>query len=162
MSPDGDQAYFADGLSEELLNVLAQVPELKVAGRTSSFALKGTNTDLREIGELLNVAHILEGSVRKSGNRIRVTAQLIKANDGFHVFSETYDRDLEDIFAVQDEIAQKISMALLTEIFGTGVTTKQETDPEVYDLFLKARQRIHTRDIEAHITRIADHHLAIT
>ena len=147
LSPGGDQAYFADGLSEELLNVLAQVPELKVAGRTSSFAFKGTNTDLREIGELLNVAHILEGSVRKSGNRIRVTAQLIKAADGFHLFSETYDRDLEDIFAVQDEIAQKISVALLTEIVGTEATAQQETDPEVYDLFLKARQRIHTRDI---------------
>jgi TolB-like protein/Tfp pilus assembly protein PilF len=146
LSPGGDQAYFADGLSEELLNVLAQVPELKVAGRTSSFAFKGTNTGLREIGELLNVAHILEGSVRKSGNRIRVTAQLIKAEDGFHLFSETYDRDLEDIFAVQDEIAQKISVALLTEIVGTEATATQETDPEVYDLFLKARQRIHTRD----------------
>jgi TolB-like protein len=147
LSPDGDQAYFADGLSEELLNVLAQVPELKVAGRTSSFAFKGTNTDLREIGELLNVAHILEGSVRKSGNRIRVTAQLIKADDGFHLFSETYDRDLEDIFAVQDEIAQKISAALLTEIVGTEAIAKQETDPEAYDLFLKARQRIQSRDI---------------
>ena len=132
LSPAGDQAYFADGLSEELLNVLAQVPELKVAGRTSSFAFKGTNTDLREIGELLNVAHILEGSVRKAGNRIRVTAQLIKADDGFHLFSETYDRDLEDIFAVQDEIAQKISAALLTEIVGTEASAKQETDPEAY------------------------------
>jgi len=147
LSPDGDQGYFADGLSEELLNVLAQVPEMKVAGRTSSFAFKGTNTDLREIGELLNVSHILEGSVRKAGNRIRVTAQLIKADDGFHLFSETYDRDLEDIFEVQDEIAQKISTALLTEIVGTETVVKSETDPEAYDLFLKARQRIHSRDI---------------
>ena len=147
LSPEGDQAYFADGLSEELLNVLAKVGDLKVAGRTSSFAFKGTNTDLREIGELLNVAHILEGSVRKSGNRIRVTAQLIKADDGFHLFSETYDRDLEDIFAVQDEIAQKISDALLTEIIGTEAPVVAETDAEAYQLYLQARQRIHTRDI---------------
>ena len=147
LSPEGDQAYFADGLSEELLNVLAKVGDLKVAGRTSSFAFKGSNTDLREIGELLNVAHILEGSVRKSGNRIRVTAQLIKADDGFHLFSETYDRELDDIFAVQDEIAQKISDALLTEIVGTEAPEATETDTVAYDLFLKARQRIHTRDI---------------
>lgn len=147
LSPEGDQEYFADGLSEELLNVLAQVSELKVAGRTSSFAFKGTNKDLREIGELLNVAHILEGSVRKAGNRIRVTAQLIKADDGFHLFSETYDRDLEDVFAVQDEIAAEISKALLTEIVGTEVIVKAQTDTEAYELFLMARQRIHSRDI---------------
>ena len=147
LSPEGDQEYFADGLSEELLNVLAKVEDLKVAGRTSSFAFKGTNTDLREIGELLNVAHILEGSVRKAGNRIRVTAQLIKADDGFHLFSETYDRDLDDIFAVQDEIAQKISGALLTEIVGTEIEATAQTDTEAYELYLQARQRIHTRDI---------------
>ena len=147
LSPEGDQEYFADGLSEELLNVLAKVEDLKVAGRTSSFAFKGTNTDLREIGELLNVAHILEGSVRKAGNRIRVTAQLIKADDGFHLFSETYDRELEDIFAVQDEIAQKISDALLTEIVGTEIEATAQTDTEAYELYLQARQRIHTRDI---------------
>jgi TolB-like protein/Flp pilus assembly protein TadD len=147
LSPEGDQEYFADGLSEELLNVLAKVSELKVAGRTSSFAFKGTTKDLREIGELLNVAHILEGSVRKAGNRIRVTAQLIKADDGFHLFSETYDRDLEDIFAVQDEIAQEISKALLTEIVGTEIVARSQTDTEAYELYLLARQRIHTRDI---------------
>ena len=148
LSPEGDQAYFADGLSEELLNVLAKVGDLKVAGRTSSFAFKGSNTDLREIGELLNVAHILEGSVRKSGNRIRVTAQLIKADDGFHLFSETYDSELEDIFAVQDEIAQKISSALLTEIVGSATPAAAETNPEAYELYLMARQRIHSREIQ--------------
>ena len=147
LSPDGDQEYFADGLSEELLNVLAKVRDLKVAGRTSSFAFKGTNRDLREIGELLNVAHILEGSVRKAGNRIRVTAQLIEADTGFHLFSETYDRDLEDIFAVQDEIAAKISEALLIEIIGTEALVTQKTDTEAYELYLMARQRTHTRDI---------------
>lgn len=150
LSPDGDQAYFAEGLSEELLNVLAQVDELKVAGRTSSFAFKDQNKDLREIGEILNVAHILEGSVRKSGDRIRVTAQLIKASDGFHLFSETYDRDLRDVFAVQDEIASNISAALLSEIVGTeGVQQATATDPLAYEMYLLARQRIHSRDAGA-------------
>ena len=147
LSPAGDQAYFAEGLSEELLNVLASVPDLKVAGRTSSFAFRGQQKDLREIGELLNVAHILEGSVRKAGDRIRVTAQLIKASDGFHLYSETYDRDLVDVFAVQDEIASSISTALLTEIIGTDVKEATTTDTEAYELYLMARQRIHTRDI---------------
>lgn len=146
LSAAGDQEYFADGLSEELLNVLAKVPDLKVAGRTSSFAFKGQNKDLREIGELLNVAHILEGSVRKSGDRIRVTAQLIKASDGFHLFSETYDRDLSDIFAVQDEIAKSISDAMLSQIVGSDASTiTAKTDTETYELYLLARQRINSR-----------------
>ena len=135
LSQDGDQEYFADGLSEELLNVLAQNPELQVAGRTSSFAFKGQNKDLREIGELLNVAHILEGSVRKAGNRIRVTAQLINAEDGYHLFSESYDRDLTDLFAVQDELAARISEALHTELIGTA-SVQEVTESEIaaYDL----------------------------
>ncbi|MDX1507250.1 MAG: tetratricopeptide repeat protein, partial [Woeseiaceae bacterium] len=150
LSPDGDHEYFADGLSEELLNVLAKVDHLKVAGRTSSFAFKGQNRDLREIGEILQVAHILEGSVRKAGNRIRVTAQLIEASTGFHLYSETYDRDLDDVFAVQDEIASEISAALLTEISGTeSIKPALQTDPEAYELYLLARQRLHTRDIIA-------------
>lgn len=147
LSAAGDHAYFAEGLSEELLNVLSQVPDLQVAGRTSSFAFKGQNTDLREIGEILNVAHILEGSVRTSGNRIRVTAQLINASDGFHLFSETYDRDLTDIFAVQDDIAEKISTALQSELIGTvSVHEATPTQIEAFDLYLLARQNIHTRD----------------
>lgn len=146
LSPDGDQEYFADGLSEELLNVLAQKSDLQVAGRTSSFAFKGQNRDLREIGEILNVAHILEGSVRKAGNKIRVTAQLINAETGFHLFSETYDRDLTDVFAVQDEIAASISGTLHAELVGTVTKQAAETAIEAYDLYLIARQKIHTRD----------------
>jgi TolB-like protein len=147
LSQNGDQAYFAYGLSEELLNVLSQVRDLKVAGRTSSFAFKDKNIDLREIGEILNVAHILEGSVRKSGNRIRVTAQLINASDGFHLYSETFDRDLIDIFEVQDEIADKISIALQSELIGTAsVHEVTPTQIEAYDLYLIARQKIYTRD----------------
>jgi TolB-like protein len=150
LSADGDQAYFAEGLSEEILNVLAKVPDLKVAGRTSSFAFRGKDKDLREIGELLNVAHILEGSIRKSGNKIRVTAQLIKASDGFHLFSETYDRELSDIFALQDEISASIAAAMLSEIVGTEtVAAVARTDNETYELYLLARQRIHSRDPDA-------------
>ena len=163
LSADGDQEYFADGLSEELLNVLARMPDLQVAGRTSSFAFKGQNRDLREIGEILNVAHILEGSVRKSGNQIRVTAQLINANTGFHLYSDTYDRDLTDVFAVQDEIAAAITGALRTELIGTVVSETAETSIEAYDLYLIARQKIYTRDIEEmrEASRLLDQALAL-
>ena len=118
MSAGKDQEYFSDGLSEELLNLLSKIPELKVIGRTSSFSFKGKNEDLRIIGEKLGVAHILEGSVQKEGNKIRVTAQLIRTADGFHLWSEKYDRDLEGIFKLQDEIAgavvKQLKLKLLT------------------------------------------------
>jgi TolB-like protein/Flp pilus assembly protein TadD len=147
LSPNGDQEYFAEGISEELLNVLAQIPDLKVAGRTSSFAFKGQNRDLREIGEILEVAHILEGSVRKSGDNIRVTAQLVKADDGFHLFSRNYDRKLDDIFKVQDEIAHEISQAMRSTILGAdSIEPAQPAVAEAYDHYLRARQWIHTRD----------------
>ena len=142
MSPDGDQEYFADGISEELLNVMAQVPGLAVAGRTSSFAFKGQNTDLREIARVLDVAHVLEGSVRKSGNKVRVTAQLIRADNGFHMWSDTYDGDLTDIFAVQDEIANAILTELKPQLMGkvTPVAAPR-TDITAYDLYLLAQQK---------------------
>lgn len=150
LSPAGDQAYFAEGISEELLNVLAQIPDLKVAGRTSSFAFKDQDRDLREIGEILDVAHILEGSVRTSGNRVRVTAQLVKADDGFHLFSKNYDRELTDIFAVQDDIAREIGNALRSAILGDASNASVEaltpTSTEAYRRYLHARQWIHTRD----------------
>jgi len=147
LSPQGDQEYFAEGISEELLNVLAQIPGLKVAGRTSSFAFKAQNKDLREIGEILEVAHILEGSVRKSGDNIRVTAQLVKVEDGFHLFSRNYDRKLDDIFKVQDEIAHEISVALRSTILGNdSIEPAQPAVAEAYDNYLRARQWIHTRD----------------
>jgi adenylate cyclase len=112
MSDDPAGEYFADGLSEEILNVLAQVPDLQVAGRTSSFAWKGRDEDLRVIGSTLGVAHILEGSVRRQNNQVRVTAQLVRADDGFHVWSDTYDRTLEDVFVIQDDIAASVLRAL--------------------------------------------------
>ena len=147
LSPEGNQEYFAEGISEELLNVLAQIPDLKVAGRTSSFAFKDQNRDLREIGEILEVAHILEGSVRTSGDRIRVTAQLVKAEDGFHLFSKNYDRKLTDIFEVQDDIAQEIATALRSAILGEQPVEKSTpTQVEAYEKYLQARQWIHSRD----------------
>ncbi len=112
MSGDQENEYFADGLSEEILNFLAGVPDLRVTARTSSFQFKGKNQDVRAIGESLNVAHVLEGSVRRSGDRARITAQLIRASDGYHLWSETYDRQLDDVFEVQTEIADNVTRAL--------------------------------------------------
>ena len=118
MSGDADNEYFSDGLTEELLNALVRLGGLKVTGRTSSFAFKDQNQDLREIGQLLNVANVLEGSVRKAGNRVRITAQLIKTSDGYHLWSETFDRELDDIFTIQAEIAEQVSRALQVTLLG--------------------------------------------
>ena len=147
MSSDEEQEFFSDGITEEILNSLASVKELKVAGRTSSFAFKGQNDDLRRIGEALGVNHILEGSVRKAGDQVRITAQLIQVDNGFHVWSETYDRKLVDIFAIQDEIANEILRQLKTRLLGEGAKPAEasRTDPVVYALYLKAKQRIYTR-----------------
>ena len=112
MSSDPENEYFADGLSEELLNQLAQIPDLQVAGRTSSFSFKDKNEDLRVIGNTLGVAHVLEGSVRRQGNQVRVTAQLIRVSDGFHLWSETYDRTMDDVFVIQDDISGNVANAL--------------------------------------------------
>ncbi|HEX5789417.1 MAG TPA: hypothetical protein VFY03_14630 [Woeseiaceae bacterium] len=148
MSPDPDQEYFSDGITEEILNSLASVKELRVAGRTSSFAFKGQADDLRRIGSSLGVAHILEGSVRKQGDTVRVTAQLIQVNDGFHLWSQNYDRKLDDVFEIQDEIAREILAQLKTQLLpGADVAMEaQRTTPEVYELYLRAKQRIYTRD----------------
>jgi TolB-like protein/Tfp pilus assembly protein PilF len=143
MSADADNEYFSDGLSEELLNLLAKVDGLKVAARTSSFKFKKSEADISEIGEQLHVAHVLEGSVRKSGNQARITAQLIKVDDGFHMWSETYDRDLDNIFEVQDEIAKAIVDALKLPLLGHDakpLTSTTVTDNfAAYDLYLLGR-----------------------
>jgi TolB-like protein/Tfp pilus assembly protein PilF len=146
MSDDAGNEYFSDGISEEILNALAKIKDLKVAGRTSSFAFKGKNQDLRNIGVALNVAHILEGSVRKAGNRVRITAQLIKVNDGYHVWSENYDRELDDVFAIQDEISAAILQQLKAHLMGEEATTVARTDAKTYDLYLLASQRIYERN----------------
>jgi adenylate cyclase len=142
MSSDPEQEFFSDGISEEIINMLAQVSDLKVAGRTSSFSFKGKNQDLRIIGELLNVNLILEGSVRKSANKLRITAQLIKVADGYHLWSEKFDRELEDIFDIQDEISLAILNAVKIKIFGAekDAVLKRNTDnPESYQLYLQGR-----------------------
>ena len=147
MSSDPEQEFFSDGITEQILNSLASVQELKVAGRTSSFAFKGRNEDLRIIGEALGVENILEGSVRKSGTTVRITAQLVKVEDGFHIWSATYDRELTDVFAIQDEIANEILKQLRSKLLAEDVViaTAQRTSPEVYELYLQAKQRIYTR-----------------
>lgn len=148
MSSDVEQEYFSDGITEEILNSLAAVKRLKVAGRTSSFAFKGQNDDLRKIGDMLGVEHILEGSVRKAGTKVRITAQLIQVADGFHLWSETYDRELDDVFAIQEEIATEILKQLEATLLADeedGLQA-QRTEPQVYDLYLLARQRIYQRD----------------
>lgn len=146
MSADPENEYFSDGLTEELINVLAKNPGLRVTGRTSSFAFKGKHEDLREIGQKLGVETLLEGSVRKAANRVRITAQLVKTVDGFHLWSETYDRVIEDIFAVQDEIAEAVATALHVTLLGKP-TTKRINDSESYTLALRAShlERPHTK-----------------
>ncbi len=139
MSQGKDQEYFSDGLTEELLNLLAKVPELQVTARTSSFSFKGKDVAIPEIARQLHVAHILEGSVRKAGNQLRITAQLIHAADGYHVWSQTWDRSLDDVFAVQDEIAAKAVKELKVSLLGE-VPTARPTNPEAYALYLQARQ----------------------
>jgi TolB-like protein/Tfp pilus assembly protein PilF len=149
MSADKDNEYFSDGLSEELLNLLAKVDGLKVAARTSSFKFKNSEADIAEIGKKLNVATVLEGSLRKSGNQARITAQLIKVDDGFHLWSETYDRDLSNIFQVQDEIARAIVDALKLPLLGQGDSTiaaSQAANFEAYDLYLLGRHHARIRN----------------
>ena len=142
LSRDPDQEYFTDGLTEELLNLLAKVPGLHVTGRTSSFAFKGKNEDLRTIGQKLGVATVLEGSVQKAGDRVRITVQLINAADGYHLWSESYNRKLTDVFAVQDEIAQAVVEALRIKLLpGQTPTSKGRiADPDVYNQYLLGRQ----------------------
>lgn len=143
MSADAENEYFSDGLSEELINGLCKIQGLQVASRTSAFAFKGKNQDIRSIGDRLNVKTILEGSVRKAGNRLRITAQLVNVADGYHLWSETFDRQMEDIFAVQDEIAQSITRALrvvLTEKEKFAIAKAPTDNVQAYEYYLRGRQ----------------------
>ena len=157
MSDDASNEYFSEGLSEELLNLLAKIPELRVAARTSSFSFKDQALEISDIARRLNVAYVLEGSVRRSGDQVRITAQLIKADDGYHLWSDTFDRTLDNIFVIQDEIASEISLALLPRIIaGSGTVTAAADDsaydykpsPDVYQRYLLARSLFNkqTRD----------------
>ena len=142
MSEDRNNEYFSDGLTEELLNLLAKVPELKVIARTSSFAYKGKEAKISDIARELQVAHVLEGSVRRSGDRVRITAQLIRASDSTHLWSETYDRTISDIFAVQDEIAGQVVGSLKLKLLGDAKPHEQAggtRDAAAYEAFLRGR-----------------------
>jgi TolB-like protein/lipoprotein NlpI len=137
MSSDAEQEYFSDGISEELLNLLVKIPELRVISRTSAFSFKGREIEISEIAEQLDVAYILEGSVRTVGNRVRITAQLIEAYSDTHMWSETYERQLDDIFAIQDEIAVEVTDQLKITLLGVMRNT-QKVNPEAYTLYLQA------------------------
>jgi TolB-like protein/DNA-binding winged helix-turn-helix (wHTH) protein len=142
MSPARDQEYFSDGLTEQLIDDLAKVSGLKVIGRSSAFQFKGKSEDVRDVGRTLGVGNVLEGSVRREGNHVRITAELIKANDGFQLWSQNYDREIEDIFAVQDEIALAATQALQVELLGgngqTVASAPRSTNPEAYQAYLQA------------------------
>jgi TolB-like protein/Tfp pilus assembly protein PilF len=151
MSGDPDNEYFSDGISEEILNVLAGTPELQVAARTSSFSFKGKSMEVPEIAAILNVRMVLEGSVRRQGNKVRITAQLIDAQNGFHLWSQTYDRNLEDIFAIQDEIARAIGDELKVKIVSPtspGQDSSGTRNLEAYELYLRGMALWHTRNEE--------------
>ena len=145
MSSDPEQEYFSDGLSEELINQLVKIKRLRVTGRTSSFAFKGKTDDLRLIGSRLGVNHVLEGSVRKAGNRLRITAQLIQCRDGFHLWSQTYDRQLDDVFAIQDDVSAAVAKSLgVTLGLGEAATVATRTTRvDAYDKYLRARALLH-------------------
>jgi serine/threonine protein kinase/Tfp pilus assembly protein PilF len=146
MSADPENEYFADGMAEEIINALSRIQSLRVASRTSSFAFKGKNEDIGEIGRKLKVSTVLEGGVRKMGNRLRITAELVNVADGYHLWSERYDRDIEDVFAIQDEISQAIVKALrviLSEGEKKAIEKKPQTNIQAYDYYLRGRQFFH-------------------
>jgi len=162
MSPAKDQAYFCDGIAEEIINDLAQIGELRVASRTSSFAYKGGREDIRTIGQKLGVESVLEGSVRRTDNRIRITTQLISVADGHHLWSEQYDRELEDVFAIQEEIAQSIAQALrieLTDEEKSAIEQAPTRSIEAYDFYLRGRRFFyrHTRKYIHHAIEMFSH-----
>ena len=152
MSADPEQEYFCDGLAEELITALARLEGLRVVARTSAFQFKGHAPDLREVGEKLKVKAVLEGSVRKAGNRLRINAQLINADDGYHLWSERYDREMDDVFAVQDEIADAVVGQLKVKLLGVAdapLVKRPTDDLEAYHLYLKGRYHLNQRTEDA-------------
>src|SRR5437764_410047 len=147
MSQTKDQEYFCDGISEEILDALAKVEGLRVVARTSSFAFKGKNTEVSEIAQKLRVRHVLEGSLRRDGNRVRISAQLIDTRDGFHLWSETYERELQGLFAVQDEITHAIVDALKIKL-AVALPVRNQPNTEAHDLNLKGRYFLNKREVK--------------
>ena len=164
MSQSKDQEYFSDGLSEELLNLLAQIPQLRVIARTSSFSFKGKEVDVAEIAKTLNVANVLEGSVRKSGDTLRITAQLIRTADSSHLWSETYDRQLTDVFKVQDEIAAAVVAQLKVKLLpAQQVTNPHRTaNTEAYNQYLLGNQFFNRNSLEGYHFAVEAYRKAIT
>ena len=148
MSDDVSNEYFSDGISEELLNLLTKIPKLRVIARTSSFAYKNTDVQISEVARELDVEHVLEGSVRKAGDQVRITAQLIRASDSSHLWSETFDRRLDNIFAIQDEIASAVVDKLKITLMG-AIPTVQKSDPKAYTLYLEAQQLGHQKSAKS-------------
>jgi serine/threonine protein kinase/Tfp pilus assembly protein PilF len=150
MSADPENEYFSDGLAEDLINALTKIMDLHVVARTSSFAFKGEKVDIREIGEKLNVDNLLEGSVRKVGNRVRITAQLIKVKDGYHLWSDRYDRNMEDVFAIQDEITEKImdKLMIALDVLKKPPEKHRPVNFEAYDLYLKGRYCLNKFEVD--------------
>jgi adenylate cyclase len=147
MSEKKDQEYFADGMAEEILDLLAKIPAIKVIGRTSSFHFKGKNEDLRTIGRKLGAAYVLEGSVRKAGNRVRITAQLIGTQDGVHRWSESYERDVVDVLKLQDGIASGIARALQVTVGATDLQSRSILpNLEAYDVYLQGKHAFDRAD----------------
>jgi serine/threonine-protein kinase len=154
MSADPENEYFSDGLAEDLINALTKIMDLHVVARTSSFAFKGEKVDIREIGEKLNVDNLLEGSVRKVGNRVRITAQLIKVKDGYHLWSDRYDRNMEDVFAIQDEITEKImdKLMIALDVLKKPPEEHRPVNFEAYDLYLKGRYCLNKFEVDRALT----------
>ncbi len=152
LSPNHDQEYFSEGLSEEILNALTRIPDLRVVARTSAFQFKGKNEDSRVIGKKLNVTNLLEGSVRRDGNHVRITVQLIDARNGYHVWSESFDRDAKDILSIEEEIAKSVCAAVSPNFhaaIGSGAPIAKTTSPEAYEAFLQARYFAHMQDADS-------------
>jgi adenylate cyclase len=147
MSEHGDQGYFCEGIAEEILNALCKVANLRVASRVTSFHFGGKKADVQEIGRKLKVQTVLEGSVRKSGDKLRISAQLVKTADGYHLWSRQYDRGVEDIFEIQGEIAASIARALSVTLKSTGFHAQKQVDPKAYDFFLRGQSYFAKHDI---------------
>ena len=151
LSSDPEQEFFSDGMTEEITAALAKVADLRVVARTSAFQFKGENKDMRAVGQALGATHLIEGSVRKAGTRVRITAQLIKTDDGTHIWSENYDRELTDIFAIQEDIATAIAGALRMPLGlapGERLVSNRSIDPESYQQYLRAKALVRARGLK--------------
>ena len=151
LSSDKEQEFFSDGMTEEITSALAKVPDLRVVGRTSAFQFKGQNKDLTAIGQALHATHLIEGSVRKDGNEVRITAQLIKADDGTHLWTESYNRELKGVFAIPEEIATAIASALRVPLGpqrGQSLVSSRTSDLDSYQQYLRARALYRAREID--------------